>query len=440
MVSINKDGRILRIARSISGIVVIATATLGHAETPARLVTECSKQEIFFGQTVSCNFVIVAEDDALEIEVVKFPEFRGFWSENTALKQGPINLFTDPRSPTTKRSMIGSYIIAPMLSDTQPAIEPMNIVVRRPLSFNAEAEQTLLSEPPPLAIHRLPPTPPEMQASFGGAVGQFQFASEFTETVFSQEVPITLRFFLRGEGNFHEIPEPPLELPPEVEKLDARSWLQGTPQFPSKIFEYSLQVRGTQNITLPPVEFSYFDPTTRKFEKIRTSPIQLRYVASQLPNAPSEMNLPAVIADPQIVLPIEKRPIFWVFNGLCALAFIALLWRKRIPQTKNARVPTAEKEADRLASILALNARVQTAQTQADAPRFFSLVLETIREIQKMEPAPPRSEDIVMALGSLRSTAERFLYSPDKPPAADMTGTATALNTIVERLKPSLRP
>ena len=78
---------------------------VGRAEISLsqRFVTEFSKNPVYQGETVTAHFVLYAMEDRVEVEVAKFPEFRGFWSENTALRQGPMMLLPTPDAPRLRK-------------------------------------------------------------------------------------------------------------------------------------------------------------------------------------------------------------------------------------------------------------------------------------------------------------------------------------------------
>src|SRR5690606_27213740 len=91
---------------------------------------EFTKDEIYEGEHVLCNFILSAESSGVEVEVAKFPEFRGFWSENLALRQGPLPLSPDFERPGWNRTIIGSYLLTSMVGRENPEIVPMKLVLK----------------------------------------------------------------------------------------------------------------------------------------------------------------------------------------------------------------------------------------------------------------------------------------------------------------------
>src|SRR4051812_49050688 len=100
-----------------------------YAFGEVRLVTECRRKQIYYGENVICDYEVIANESPIDVEVVKFPEFRGYWSDNLALRQGPIVLGWPAGSGGLRRGLVGTYIITPMLGRSKPIMMPMKISV-----------------------------------------------------------------------------------------------------------------------------------------------------------------------------------------------------------------------------------------------------------------------------------------------------------------------
>lgn len=116
-------------------------------------------------------------------------------------------------------------------------------------------------------------------ASFSGAVGRgFALEVEADRSVVQVGEPITLTFTLRGDGNVESAALPALDsqglLPPEdfrVPDADlAGDWSDGAKRFTAVVRARHEHVR-----EIPSLEFSWFDPATKRFETARSRPIAL---------------------------------------------------------------------------------------------------------------------------------------------------------------------
>jgi hypothetical protein len=290
------------------------------AQAGLRLVTEYSKAKVYRGETFTCQFVLYADASSVETEVSKFPEFRGFWSENTTLRQGPTFLVPDPFDGIRK-TIIGSYNLTAMLGNSPVQISPMKLVVKI-LTAAGDVETSLTSEVPPLNVLPLPPVPPELAPSFGGAVGNLLLTAQTDPQRFFPEEPVTIRHFLTGTGNFPDVGSIRLNLPPEARVVSQRSSNRNTLGYAAKVFETTLLVDSNQNVTVPSAEFTRFNPSLGRYETARTDPILLEY--AQRPPAPADLS--ALDLGPLLGFEAEPNAShFWSLNLLLAALWLTAL-------------------------------------------------------------------------------------------------------------------
>jgi len=322
----------MKTVRTLAALWIAWGGVCARAEDfPYLLRTELSKNVIYEGEQVMCNFVLYAREDALEVEVGKFPEFRGFWSDNLALRQGPLPLQTDMFPVPVRRATIGTYVLTPMVNRPDTSIEPMRLVIR---SLTGRGFETrVLSEQPALQIRPLPPLPPDIpEKDFRGAVGNFGLTAESTEYRFEKGEPFSVRLSIHGEGNFPEVNTIELVLPPEVEILSRRSHHQGLGQQGTKTFEISLLSKGERGFEIPSPRLVYFNPVTEKYE-IRTAPA-IRVVHSPRPLADlvaetgktGDLGAPATFWQAQT--PPWRGVFFWLWQALAGAGLGYLVWRE----------------------------------------------------------------------------------------------------------------
>ncbi len=327
-------------------LLLLMVSVAAKAETKPGLRTECSNSRPFQGEVFTCSFVLYATDNRLEVEVAKFPEFRGFWSENIALRQGPVMLMPEPRLPGLSRLVIGSYLLTPMWGKESPTIEPMRLVVRS-LGMGS-SEQVFVSEPPALTFRPLPPVPPADKPFFSGAVGAFVLRAEAPGAGFFPNEPILLRYFLTGSGNFAEVNALSLQLPDSVKLLSQRASLQGSGPFQTKIFEIALSVASVEGGEIPPVRLTFFNPQIGRFETTLTSPVRLQLLTR--PTAPlveEAIDFGPLEKEPNESVALWRQPLFRLLNvGLLVLwaFFFIHLWAKRVRE-RRARDPWRKIQA-----------------------------------------------------------------------------------------------
>jgi hypothetical protein len=292
---------------------------------------EFTKPEIYVGEQVMCNFVIYTPDEVLDVEVAKFPEFRGYWKENLALRQGPISGMMTPGSREFK-VVVGTYLVVPMLTRRESAIEPMKIVATNPSTRKVEGSsppEFVLSKGELPKVLELPPiTNEEDKKVFNGAVGQLTFYQGDTSIKYQRGEPALFRFVLTGQGNFPELNDLPLFLPPTMELISKRALTQGSGQFAAKSFEYTVNIKDDKDFSLPAFRYVYFDPNLRKYASIQTPSLQFQFIKTAEPTEGSQTRTPVLELPQQKWTnrrPIQRALWFVMINAFLAIAVILVV-------------------------------------------------------------------------------------------------------------------
>ncbi|MFA7272718.1 MAG: BatD family protein [Crocinitomicaceae bacterium] len=117
---------------------------------------------------------------------------------------------------------------------------------------------------------RVVPLPKNAPQWFTGGVGQFDVKCVVNKSDLKQGEIVTLTLELSGYGNLHDISDPKLNLPKELQ-------LYGDPERKEKFsftdkgadgtitIYYHLRVLESGSITIPAVKFAYFDPQQEKY-------------------------------------------------------------------------------------------------------------------------------------------------------------------------------
>jgi hypothetical protein len=283
------------------------------------LKTEFSKNPVYEGESTTAKFILYGTSSFVEAEVAKFPEFRGFWTQNHVLRQGPLPLVVDPGSQQPNQALIGSYTITPMVGKKSPEIVPMKMVIRSHDFFSNDSPQEgmeIWSDKEQLQVLPLPPLPAEYRGKFFGAVGSLAAFSENESAQFRVDEPLTIRIAVRGNGNFPDITEMNTPWTDRVHVLSKRTF-QETSLPPTKIFEYTIAVKGEEALTLPPAELVFFHPPSKQYMLSQTQPISLELQ----PPIPLEISEPDVFGSPATA---EQTPLNWATNPFFWLTQIAL--------------------------------------------------------------------------------------------------------------------
>lgn len=346
-----------------------------------QLRMEFSKKAVFVGERFIVDFVLYSEQPFEEVEVARFPEFDGFWSENVALRQGRLIL---TRAKGVFKLVLGSYHLIPMVSRMDLRIEPMHLILKG-------SGKRLVSSGKLPVLYPLPSPGPETHA-----VGTLSV--HFPEKVtFVPYEPTVLKIILQGEANFPEISAPVFSFPRHVEVVTQQSFINGQNSYAAKTFEYLMINHTGEPFEIPKLSFSYFDPKKRRYSEIPIGPIPMVpvtgiQVAAVSPSSPS----------PDRPRNVFHSPIIWAVNFLFVifLAYLAIRFRK--PSIPVAKYETVEKEPGFLD-------KFQAAIVLGDEAGATRALLDEIEHWRRANPF--HSTKIEM----IKLEAEQYLYAPEKP-------------------------
>lgn len=137
-------------------------------------------------------------------------------------------------------------------------------------------EITVSSTPTDLKVLALPEQ--GRPANFSGAVGSFKITSDVSASAAATGDPLTLRMHVVGSGNFDRVDTAMLEHLDEWKTYPPKSTFTASDTLGykgEKIFEQPLIASRPGPQTLPSLAFSYFDPTTQRYETAHSAPLNV---------------------------------------------------------------------------------------------------------------------------------------------------------------------
>ena len=120
---------------------------------------------------------------------------------------------------------------------------------------------------------------PQRPATFSVGVGKFNISAQLDKTETKANDPITLRIIVSGTGNLKLIKQPVINLPKDFDKYEPKvteqtklttAGIEG-----SKIYDVLIVPRHQGKYDIPPVEFTYFDTSTKRYETVKTETFHL---------------------------------------------------------------------------------------------------------------------------------------------------------------------
>ncbi|MDQ6844601.1 MAG: BatD family protein [Bacteroidota bacterium] len=154
-----------------------------------------------------------------------------------------------------------------MLQDFANSSSPQNSVV--------EQHVNLQSKPVQIAVRPLPDT--NKPQDFKGAVGNFKISSSLEKNNITTDDAGNVKVILEGEGNIHLINSPKILWPDGIDGYDAKVTDDidkfSVPMKGSKTFTHPFTVSKAGTYTVPPISFSYFDPSSGHYKTLHTQPM-----------------------------------------------------------------------------------------------------------------------------------------------------------------------
>jgi len=270
------------------------------------LKVDVDKKTCYEGEPVVASYKLYTRIKS-ESKVVKRPSFNGF----------SVYDMVDPESQTPSRERLNGkeynvYLIRKAqlypLESGKLELEPVEVENKvtfiksdyanlNPIQFdqllrsydegndsNNETEThnlTLNSDPVTIEVKALPDTGRPL--SFNGAVGNFAVSAVVDKTNLAANEMATVKLVVTGRGNLPVVNAPDLVLPDGFEKYEPKV-VENINKFESpisgsKVFEYRFSPRKQGAYIIPSVEFSYFNPRTKNFEKAKTDSMVLQVSA-----------------------------------------------------------------------------------------------------------------------------------------------------------------
>jgi tetratricopeptide (TPR) repeat protein len=115
---------------------------------------------------------------------------------------------------------------------------------------------------------------PQRPSNFSGAVGRFNISAQVDKTDVKANDPVSLRVIVSGTGNLKLIKQPEVLFPKDFDKYDAKitdktkltaNGLEG-----SMIYDILAVPRHQGKYEIPPIEFTYFNTGTKKYETVKS--------------------------------------------------------------------------------------------------------------------------------------------------------------------------
>lgn len=262
-----------------------------------------SKRAAYVGEPVVLTYKLYTRVPVSQLSVSKMPSYGGFWMKeanengnNGQLRQSSevINGIEYTTAEVQKVVLIpqkaGKLTIEPMAIEcmaqiitqrnTQRSNDPFDVFFNDPFFSRSYTNVQKIIETPILSFEAKSLPENGKPASFGGAVGNYNFSATMDTDEVDANEAITLTVTVSGSGNVELVNPPAPVFPPDFEVYDPKitSSVEAGTQGMSgtKKAEYLIIPRRAGDFNIPPIEFSYFNPTKGQYVTQSSSPMSIK--------------------------------------------------------------------------------------------------------------------------------------------------------------------
>lgn len=236
-------------------------------------------------------------------------------------------------------------------------------------------------------------------ADFSGAVGTFTISSDVAPATAAAGDPMNLRLQVIGSGNFDRVDSAMLRSLDRWKTYPPRSSFNATDPLGykgEKIFEQPVIASDPGVQILPALAFSFFDPTTGRYQTARSAPLTVTIskaladttLAAPVPGAAPARGPPgglrpdhaAAGATASSLTPLYLQPPFLAAPPLLALSFggAYLGLRRRSPPSRYLDSRRDKRKSKAIARILA---QLESAARAGDPTRFLGAARSALQPV-----------------------------------------------------------
>lgn len=382
-------------------------AEAGNDDLFVRILVD--KTNVYQGEKIIATIKLYSRLNLSSIEKVDYPSFNGFYRQD--IETPPLQRL---EREVINGQVYGTGVLQRMVLIPQNAgqitIDPFSLqaivqvpVSRRPRSIwddfwgpqVKEIRKKVSSKPVKITVKALPANAP---ASFKGAVGNYSFNVSLDKQNVKTNDAINLKITISGNGNLKIIQPFDIKFPSDFETYDPKvtantkatlNGIEGT-----KSFEYLIIPRHSGVFKIPPIEFTWFDLSSKQYKtassgelviNVERSPDEGKTTIVQGVNKEDVRFLGKdiqFIKTKNLVLNRQgefliAQPLFDAMYALSLLLFGLFVWIMRKQIKANADVATVKL---RKANKIAIK-RLQTAKENLEAQheeKFYENVLKAL--------------------------------------------------------------
>ncbi|MDR0694804.1 MAG: BatD family protein [Prevotellaceae bacterium] len=250
-----------------------------------------SKSSVYRGEYLTATVKIYSQSlNIAGFEDVKYPNFNGFWSQETESPQQLQFQRENVNGKIYNSAVVRRYVLFPQQTGALK-IDPFEITCALQVRtaarsifddfFGSSAQIVRKHIASPVVTVHVNPLPANAPASFAGAVGTgFRMTAELARDSVTANDAASAIIKISGEGNVKLVETPKIVWPPDFETYDVKisdnSKTSSSGVSGSKQFEIPFIPRSAGTFAIPPVEFTYFDIAKKQYVTLTSKPLDIR--------------------------------------------------------------------------------------------------------------------------------------------------------------------
>lgn len=427
---------------------------------------DVDKTNVTLGEQITATYKLYARMP-MEVNLTKLPSLIGFWSQDYKIPQPPkptrevvngkeYQVF-EIKKTALFPTQTGQLELDPAEAEgVAQILVPKKVKQDNPFDHffgrgggdqyvttyaYEETPVKLRSSGIKIQVNDIPGTKP---SSFDGAIGRYTIESNIDKTELTTDDNATITLRVSGSGNLKLIGTPVIKFPEDIDAFDPKieDTISNTNNTIAgyKTFTYSFAPRIAGKFTIPPTEFSYYDPNTKQFNTLTTPSYTIHVKPGKNDNHISDNRLPRDIHDihaksksfskQQSSISLPQSPLYWGGFALPLLAYLGFIFiRKREDDLRSDSALFKNKKANKIAlkrlataeKYLKTNSQSAFYEETSKAVWLYlsdklSIPLSTLsKEVAVQKLADKKiPDDLQFELFRITQECEMALYAPDR--------------------------
>lgn len=252
------------------------------------IIAEANKTRALLGEQITITYKLYTKLNIASPQISKLPSYEGFWAEEVGPLQNinfEIGMYNGERFRVAKIKQVALFASKTGTLSVTPFELNVPVIVKKKKtgndvfdeffndSFFGKTETVQFPARSNTIKVTVDPLPEGAPASFNGAVGDLNFKAVVDRNDVVTNESLTLRLTVSGNGNIKLLKMPEPQLPTGFEKYEPKTVEninRGAAISGQKIVDYLIVPRNSGEKEIPPIEFTYFNPSARKYMTIKS--------------------------------------------------------------------------------------------------------------------------------------------------------------------------